>query len=75
MNNDISAIKLKATIYCVAQKKYYKICKFGIDKTGALAVGTGLSIINPEMVKNEDYDGIAELARRHVEAIKAFKNR
>lgn len=44
-------------------------------EAGASAVGTGLSIINPEMVKNEDYDGIAELARRHVDAIKAFKNK
>jgi 2-dehydro-3-deoxyphosphogluconate aldolase/(4S)-4-hydroxy-2-oxoglutarate aldolase len=44
-------------------------------EAGASAVGTGLSVINPEMVKNENYDGIAELARRHVEAIKAFKNR
>lgn len=44
-------------------------------EAGASAVGTGLSVINPEMVKNEDYDGITELARRHVDAIKAFKNR
>ena len=66
----------------LSQMKY--LCTGGVTdenaavkflEAGAIAVGTGLSIINPEMVKNEDYDGTAELARRHVEAIKAFKNR
>ena len=44
-------------------------------EAGASAVGTGLSIIDPKLVEAEDYAGITELARRHVEAIKAFKNR
>ena len=66
----------------LSQMKY--LCTGGVTdenaavkflEAGASAVGTGLSIINPEMVKNEDYAGITELARRHVEAIKAFKNR
>lgn len=41
---------------------------------GVAAVGTGVSIINRDMLAEDDYDGIANLARKHVDAIKAFDN-
>ena len=39
---------------------------------GVAAVGTGVSIIDRDMLAADDYDGIALLARRHVDAIKNF---
>lgn len=41
---------------------------------GVAAVGTGVSIINRDMLAEDDYEGIANLARKHVDAIKAFDN-
>jgi len=40
---------------------------------GVAAVGTGVSIINRDMLNADDYEGIAQLARRHVEAIRNFR--
>lgn len=40
---------------------------------GVAAVGTGVSIINRDMLNVDDYEGIAQLARRHVEAIRNFR--
>lgn len=40
---------------------------------GAIGVGTGISIIKPELVENEDYEEMTNLARKHVEIIKNFK--
>ncbi len=40
---------------------------------GIHAVGTGVSIINREMLDNDDYTGIEELARRHVQAVEKFR--
>jgi len=40
---------------------------------GVAAVGTGVSIINRDMLAADDYEGIAALARRHVDAIRNFK--
>lgn len=37
---------------------------------GVAAVGTGVSIINRDMLNADDYEGIAQLARKHVEAVK-----
>ena len=36
---------------------------------GIMAVGTGITIFRPALVAAEDYDGIAALARAHIEAI------
>ena len=36
---------------------------------GIMAVGTGITIFRPDLVAAEDYDGIAALARAHIEAI------
>lgn len=36
---------------------------------GVLAVGTGVTVFRPDLVKTEDYAGIGELARLHVEAV------
>jgi len=40
---------------------------------GINAVGTGVSIINREMLNNDDYAGIEELARKHVQAVAKFR--
>ena len=37
---------------------------------GITAVGTGITVFRPDLVENEDYDGIAALARMHVEAVR-----
>lgn len=39
---------------------------------GVAAVGTGVSIINRDMLAADDYEGIAQLAKKHVDAIKNF---
>ena len=36
---------------------------------GMVAVGTGISIINRDLLAADDYEGIAALARKHVDAI------
>ena len=36
---------------------------------GIMAVGTGITIFRPDLVAAEDYEGIKELARAHVDAI------
>ena len=41
---------------------------------GVVAVGTGMSVINRDLVNADDYDAIAELARKHVEVIASFCN-
>lgn len=38
---------------------------------GVQAVGTGVSIVDRALLAKDDYDGLTELARRHVEAIAA----
>ena len=40
---------------------------------GINAVGTGVSIVNREMLDNGDYAGIEELARQHVQAVEKFR--
>lgn len=40
---------------------------------GINAVGTGVSIINREMLDQGDYAGIEALARRHVQAVEKFR--
>lgn len=40
---------------------------------GVAAVGTGVSIINRDMLAADDYEGIAQLAKKHVDAVKNFK--
>lgn len=40
---------------------------------GVAAVGTGVSIINRDMLAADDYEGIAQLAKKHVDAIKNFQ--
>ena len=37
---------------------------------GIVALGTGISIFRPDLVAAEDYEGIKELARAHIEAIR-----
>lgn len=39
-------------------------------EAGALGVGTGISILKPELIEANDYAAITELARIHVEKIK-----
>lgn len=40
---------------------------------GVAAVGTGVSIINRDMLAADDYEGIAQLARKHVDAVRNFR--
>lgn len=40
---------------------------------GVAAVGTGVSIINRDMLAADDYEGIAQLAKKHVDAVRNFK--
>ena len=42
---------------------------------GASAVGTGISIVDRNLLNAGDYDGIAKLAKAHVDAIEAFKGK
>ena len=37
---------------------------------GAIGVGTGISILKPELLETENYDEIERLAKEHVEALK-----
>lgn len=39
-------------------------------KAGAKGVGTGISILKPELIENEDYTEITRLAKLHIEKIK-----
>lgn len=39
-------------------------------KAGAKGVGTGISILKPELIENEDYIEITRLAKLHIEKIK-----
>ena len=39
---------------------------------GITAVGTGVTVMRRDLIEKEDYRGIAELARKHVEAVKGF---
>lgn len=41
----------------------------GFIKAGALGVGTGISILKPELIENEDYAEITRLTRLHLEKI------
>ncbi len=43
-------------------------------KRGAVAVGTGITILRPDLVATRDYAGIRALAAAHVAAILATKN-
>ena len=57
------------------------ICVGGTDldtieafiKSGAQCVGTGISILKPELIENEDYAAISELTRLHLEKIAAAR--
>ena len=40
---------------------------------GILAVGTGITVFRPDLVKAEDYEGIKALAAAHIEAIRKCK--
>ena len=40
---------------------------------GITAVGTGITVFRPDLVAAEDYEGIKELARKHVEAVRRVK--
>lgn len=40
---------------------------------GVAAVGTGVSIIDRTMLAKDDYEGIAQLAKKHVDAIRNFQ--
>ena len=40
---------------------------------GAIGLGTGISIIRPDLVESENYTEITNLAKKHVEIIKNFK--
>ncbi len=56
------------------------ICVGGVDtdkislymKAGAIGVGTGISILKPELLEAEDWDEIERLARAHIEALQKF---
>ena len=38
---------------------------------GINGVGTGVSIVNREMLANDDFEGITKLAKAHVDAVKS----
>lgn len=42
-------------------------------KAGITAVGTGITVFRPDLVAEEDYEGIATLAKMHVDAIRMYK--
>lgn len=41
-------------------------------ESGVNCVGTGVSVVNREMLNNGDYEGIERLAREHVEAVEKY---
>ncbi len=41
-------------------------------KRGVVAVGTGITILRPDLVEKRDYDGIGKLAKVHIEAISHY---
>lgn len=57
------------------------ICVGGVDldtielyiKAGALGVGTGISILKPELLEAQDYDAITNLTAKHLEIINKAK--
>ena len=44
-------------------------------EAGAVGLGTGISILKPELVESDNFDEIERLARLHVEIIENFKER
>lgn len=42
-------------------------------KAGAAGVGTGISVLKPELLKNNDYAAITALAKKHTEAVHRAK--
>ena len=42
-------------------------------KAGAAGVGTGISILKPQLIKSENYAEITNIAKLHVEKVKAAK--
>ena len=44
-------------------------------EAGAVGLGTGISILKPELVESDNFDEIERLARLHVEIIEKFKER
>ncbi len=56
------------------------ICVGGVDidkiplymEAGAIGVGTGISILKPELLASEDWDAISDLARRHIDVLKKY---
>lgn len=42
-------------------------------KAGAVGVGTGISIIMPDKLKDKDYAAITDLAKKHTEAVRRAK--
>ncbi len=57
------------------------ICTGGVNldtiekflSVGAIGLGTGISIIRPDLVDNEDYNEITNLAKKHVDTISWYK--
>lgn len=45
----------------------------GFMESGAVGVGTGISILDKESIEKEDYDNITRLTKLHVEQVKKFK--
>ena len=43
-------------------------------KAGAKGVGTGISILKPELIANDNYDEITRLAQLHIDRIKEARN-
>lgn len=41
-------------------------------EAGAVAFGTGITILRPDLVQNNDFDGIVKLAKEHVDVIKSL---
>ena len=44
-------------------------------KSGAKGVGTGISILKPELVESENYDEITNLTKLHIEKIQKARER
>ncbi len=59
------------------------ICTGGVNENtiatfinaGAIGVGTGISILKPELIQNDDYAEITRLTKLHVENLEKARNR
>lgn len=68
----ISADNSKVRVYITPVDEELMVAKntYAFLERGAKAFGTGITILKPDYVASENYEGIKELAKAHIDVIK-----